>query len=716
MQVTYFLSAHHGVASADTIDLTKAIPEPRIGRDKRRLPAWSPAIFVGARRKNAAVEGFTCVVFDLDHMDYPSYEVMKKELDRSCFDWWLHSTHSHQPVAPFNKNEPPVDLCYRLIFPFSQPVQPPRWREVKEYLRGLFPFHNDPQTEDLARIYFVPAKARADAPYYWEHHEGLLVDIVHKAEGICERNWIDLAYEGKVFCSKGNRDNRLLELSAHAINKFGMDSDAILRALTPALKALGTDEHGKTWLEIFEDKLARDLVARMKTEAPYAALRPEKRPIAPPPPPGGLERLIIKRDHRGWVWDGEEQQYRGPFDISDLLAAFRRYSLRVEGVTLLSDLRKKTLNQILEDYSTLPEAITYSLSEPVSRYIEETSTFKIAKCPPRVSEAKEDPEIAQWLLLLGGEEYEALLDWCAALPMIDRPSRLLYFDGPPACGKNLFAASAARLWSEEGPERLSEALGHFNVALLRCPLLLADESVPTEKDTSSKIRALITAQHHTINAKNAQPMTLEGCARVLLAANNDKLLRFAEALTRHDQEGIIDRMLYINPDREAADYLRSLGGREHVDKWRAEDRFVKHCRYLAQVRPLDRNARFLGRASSDAFSTKLAATIPVVKDLLQYVCAFLAETKRGESPHCRVDAVAHSVHVDTHFFRDQNFWRMLSMSIRPPTPSEIGEALSSVAACTHSDEGDTWELTESLILFKAKDMGLERKMKKVLGV
>jgi hypothetical protein len=126
--------------------------------DKRYLPAWSPASFVGDTRRADAVTTLSCIVFDLD--DGP--------LEAATAAWSdafhvAHTTWSHRPDRP----------RWRLVVPLGRPVAADAWAWTWRWAASRTP-GVDPTCKDASRIYFVPASP--DGSGEARVHAGALLD------------------------------------------------------------------------------------------------------------------------------------------------------------------------------------------------------------------------------------------------------------------------------------------------------------------------------------------------------------------------------------------------------------------------------------------------------------------------------------------------------------------------------------------------------------
>lgn len=137
---------------------------------KEHLQAWSPAEFVGTRRKENVV-GVCAMVLDLD-------SVTKDRLNRALaavadkgLRFLAHSTASDD--AQNDKR------CFRVIIPLSKQVSAHQWPSFREKAEGFLGVLdiNDPATKDASRIYFSPAVVGGKKPHFEFSRDGGDLDV-----------------------------------------------------------------------------------------------------------------------------------------------------------------------------------------------------------------------------------------------------------------------------------------------------------------------------------------------------------------------------------------------------------------------------------------------------------------------------------------------------------------------------------------------------------
>ena len=130
--------------------------------DKRALPAWSPARFIGETRRAIDVVELSCLVLDLDGGDVGAVD-----------DAWgdslhvLHSTWSHTEEAP----------RFRLVVPLAKPVPVASWPSAWAWATARTPTA-DPACKDPSRLYFRPAIHNVEQPHFARLTEGSVLDVL----------------------------------------------------------------------------------------------------------------------------------------------------------------------------------------------------------------------------------------------------------------------------------------------------------------------------------------------------------------------------------------------------------------------------------------------------------------------------------------------------------------------------------------------------------
>lgn len=179
-----------------------------------------------------------------------------------------------------------------------------------------------------------------------------------------------------------------------------------------------------------------------------------------------------------------------------------------------------------------------------------------------------DPQIAEWLRLLAGDDAElaALLDmWLAAVPdasnVAEHTIPALMLLGRKGTGKTLLAAGLSALWGVD-PIGHEEAFGRFNARLGASPVVDGSEFSgsllrPGRSGEGHDLRVMISQAPKQLEAKFMAPTSLLGSPRVILSAN-DFGAWGDSPLDEDSYRALVDRIAVLQPDVSAETYLLSL--------------------------------------------------------------------------------------------------------------------------------------------------------------
>ena len=193
-------------------------PEVRLEKDGL---LFSPAKFEPAHRLNKNVREISMLVLDIDHN--AELETLKAKLAAFDSAYVIYSTHSHLRRTEKNSNaEPRFRVCLPLELAIPANDFPALWQYAKQKI-GL---PSDENAKDVARMFYVPAIARLDAPYVFELKDGLFLD------------WRKLPLDSFSANGSANGDNR--EMSDAVIFDFNEDRHTELcRRIASQAKATG---------------------------------------------------------------------------------------------------------------------------------------------------------------------------------------------------------------------------------------------------------------------------------------------------------------------------------------------------------------------------------------------------------------------------------------------------------------------------------------------
>ncbi len=248
-------------------------------------------------------------------------------------------------------------------------------------------------------------------------------------------------------------------------------------------------------------------------------------------------------------------------------------------------------------YSSAAEDCYYSFNVEQTCFDAESRSFIINPAPRRFSEELFNQDIDEWLKALGGDgHYDTLCDWLAGLLYLDKPCAALYLNGPPGCGKSLFAVGAAQLWADR-PPLFEHIVRGFNGDILQAPVCLVDEGVQDVKNASMLVRRLLTQDSHSVNIKHGSLLRLNIFMRLVIAANNDEVLLSGreEKLSEHDARAMNERIIYIEITNDDARnfFIKKNKGHSLTNTWIKGGAFAKHVLWLGANRDLSGRGRYL---------------------------------------------------------------------------------------------------------------------------
>lgn len=293
-------------------------------------------------------------------------------------------------------------------------------------------------------------------------------------------------------------------------------------------------------------------------------------------------------------------------------------------------MRDKKPSEMVSEYGVVASAVIVDLTASKCTYDLATNNIIEAPCPIRVKPVFH-ADIQEWLELLGGENEEDrtnLIKWVALCPNLNLPCAALYLHGPGGVGKSLLGQGLSRLWSSDRPTGLDEVLvSNWNDALAKCPFIFADEHI-SRVDTA-KIRELIQSRKRPYTRRYKPAATLQGCVRVLFAANNGSLFQSPEELTNDDISAISERFFDLKTTEAPKLYLQKLRKESpaRVASWVEDDLIAEHALFLNKNLKIELSpdTRFAVRGSANS---SLVMEMSIFGILRSQVCLWLVSFLR----------------------------------------------------------------------------------------
>lgn len=594
----------------------------------------------GQSHKKENVEEIHAIAFDLDGRT--DEETTAALLALSDFTYAAATTYKHGTRIAEGKAR------LRVIVPLDKPLPPAGYKDVWLRANQLIGGINDPATKDANRLSFLPATFDHQYAEAWSNpgrsflsvddlpvltkgkalpkasagtgsisnDDGDIIQRIRrralctspKVEGEELAGALKALLRSDSLAGEGKRHQTIRDVTWWLSKKERTLSDALLEILfRPSLDVMESED--PSWdgmaevLKLYNDACEKRAANATGNDPEFTPYQPEDlERIA------FIQRTTVAELSRRWViqhgnayfflqGDGYySKPANGPFEGRTKAKQTLKRAPVILDEPSQNGVRKRTIGDIVEDYGWVADNLLVDLTAHGSYYDASEKTIHEATCPPRWIEPEYNPEIAEWFRLLAGEEHhERFLDWLAVCPNLERPIAGLYIKGVKGAGKSLLCNGLARFWTKGAYTGLSAVFANFNERVAACPLVVADEQMPSARrgeDPTAILRQYIGNSEHELNRKYRATTAMHGALRVVLTANNAELLR-GNINGPEDQEAMTERWVIIEATTAASNYLAALGGVDYIDqRWRAQDGIAKHVMHLACTRTVKPGGRF----------------------------------------------------------------------------------------------------------------------------
>lgn len=566
-------------------------------QNKSRLPGLVLGkMHPGEARKNKNVRTVEGLALDIERRKKGGFAQTPEEYTE-LLAHALHRVDHLEYVAYTTFSHTPDDPRIRLIFPLRAPIQPSAYKFAMSYLNCLTGSVADKAAQKLSQPVYLPRHPAGAVEHTAWHHPGDMLDLQDPlVEEIVElrlslgegrgrapaeahiRQACKKVLMGYPYAAEGNRDEMVMRIAWHLSKRnLGASLEAVEEVFYWSTRAMGDDAPDA---ESIHSKLVRGEEKRAE----------EVVEVQPPP-----DEISIVQFRSNLYFRLPEGGFSRAFSKDEAKFASYKHLQRLPGVQInyASDkgaAKRKSLDRLLEEYGDLAEEVIIDLRESTSHY-EDGVLREATVMWPTSLEPTYDEDIDTWLSLLSGET-EKLKDWLSILADLDRLSSALVLMGPRSIGKTLLAMGCASRFGSQTPAKQGALTGRFQEELARCPLVYIDEDIednPYDRNFLSTIRAELSIRERSVNRKYLAPLQMLGSIRCIISANHLPF-RQKDSQTGQDLQAIAERFYWINANKDAAQFLKSVGS-ERLNQWRRRG-IAEHIMHLEETRDVPHTSRF----------------------------------------------------------------------------------------------------------------------------
>lgn len=353
------------------------------------------------------------------------------------------------------------------------------------------------------------------------------------------------------------------------------------------------------------------------------------------------KRWIIQHGKSYYVM-GADGEYKKPIMSQELGQSLMRDLQRVPSAQMGStaspgiqwykkkgdELVRRSVEDLLHDYCGHARYAFADMGLQQSWFDPDSETFYEAACQLASVTPVYHEQINTWLQLFCGPKFSKMLDWLATLTQLERPSCGLLITGAPSAGKEMLAQGLARRWKRsKAPTELKRIVNDFNEDLTRCPLVFCDENLPSKNGKRTALldlRDMVAASSRTLARKFLSNTDLIGAIRLILAANNNRMLEDQGEQTTEDQHATAIRFMHIIVNENPALFLKSIGGRKTTEAWVAGGQIAEHVAWLEKNHEVtSSNDRFIVMGDAVDVQQKLLVNNKYVSLILEWIVRFI---------------------------------------------------------------------------------------------
>ncbi len=685
---------------------------------KGEVPLWGP--FEGSSRRLADVRAVHVAVIDVDAAPARALGEAIERLRGLGVAAVVHTSYGAAGAAPGGTK-------FRAVVRLAEPVPPARWGDAwRRIVAAVAPAHADPACKDASHIYYLPSCPPPEAcpdgwsPFAWSQEgPGLdpwtLPDPGGGGAPTRAATLEDLTTLARVWSRSGRSQTAHLGRALAAVAKGDPyaaegERDTTTFDLVRRLVEAAPEVRPETWAPLFAPSLAvmgrgAPTVEAITAKAVAARRWLDTRASAE----DGLPWIVVSSVGASY-WVRDQGGWCGPYGQDAVDVALRRhlaYAESIGAVTLTDEKGKfRTRNELASRYALPVDVHTIELGRERTEVTVRDGRVRLAEAQATV---QGDPQwstlVAEYLDRLVPEPRQrADVDvWLATLPDLREPLVALVLTGPRGAGKSLFATAASTLWGSNGPTRAGSVLGDYNGGILRCPLVFADEALPTLRsgeNATAVLRELIQARQHTIRRKYLPDVEAIGSIRLVVAANSARVLSFDANMTPEDVHALAERFYHLEVSRSAAKWLEEDPSRGPA----IVDAFAGHVAFLARYLVREKRGRFwLVTERSEALAETLAIRGGVRSELCRWVCTWLTQPERARKTPRSCYVADGRIRIYLRHVHEA--WDQYLPGAQRPTVQHLTDAVRVLAADGRPNLRGEWEIDPKRIGAWVREVG-----------
>ena len=519
----------------------------------------------GLRRQQRNMESITGVCLDIERkattLDKEEYERdFEKAMDNiSHLNYALWSTFSSTEDEP----------RFRILIPLKDPIPPTKENNTKlmSYMNCLTWHICDAAAQKLSQPHFLPGRTEDAPPAMFYENEGGFLDFRSREvqEIIKIREVLGVGH-GKAPTNIDIREPCMQVARGEAYADEGSRDETVLR-IALQISRLKTELLDESIDKVFEQSHFKMGYTHSETPNIQSKINRAIDKYQEPTPefkegPDKSKEYIIQHGKSYWLFDCQKGEYSRAYTTDEIDVAFYKHFDKNPEVALeragAKGMVEKARKQLVREYGSLVHEVRTDLSAKSSRL--EDNVFIESTVPWPNIQPTYDPDIDEWLSLIGGKRYEDFKQWLAIFPDLNRTLSCLVVLGAPRTGKSLLAHGLASIFGADSPCDQDVLTGTWTGALCKMPFIYIDEEVSDkigQRTFMAAIRSQVSTTSRPLKRRYLTDTSLEGAIRCVITANHLPF-KSNNSSTAHDVEAVAERFFWCQTEKEVRDFLDSI--------------------------------------------------------------------------------------------------------------------------------------------------------------